>query len=211
MKTRWTTRPTAILALACALFAAACSDGFNPTEPTWAPALSQHGRSAKTQLTADSQTSASESVSGGGHLVESDLNWPSTAASVVIGPEGGEVELWAASPRDSKLGPSHSLKVPRDAVSEPTLFVMEIGLDPTIDVFLSAVEISSGRRITEFFRPLKLRLTYAGSAVEDPSRLGIVYVKDGIIIETVETRVITRHELLVGEIWHFSRYAVAWE
>jgi hypothetical protein len=198
-------------ALACALMTAACTDEFSPTEPS-APALSQNERGwADWEVSWDSDSWDSDSWdSDSSKLVESDLIWTASVASAVIGRNGGTVTLWAYASGDG-WQPYHSITVPPGAVGKPTHFVMELGPDPVIDVHLSATEVRSGRRITQFDKPLSLTLTYAGSSVEDPDRLRIVHLVDGTIREAVTGTLDANSRTVTGELWHFSRYALACE
>jgi hypothetical protein len=88
---------------------------------------------------------------------------------------------------------------------------MEVGANGVIDVHLSATEVSSGKQVTEFRQPLELSLTYAGSSPEDLDKLAIVHVVDGDVVEAVASVVHADQQAVCGEIWHFSRYAIAAE
>jgi hypothetical protein len=213
----------AALGLACALLTAGCSDDFSPTEPSWAPALSSHELESAEGTWESWDIGSLDSGSWDSEyweevarelyrwLVESGLSWTTTEASAVIGREGGALILWADPVPGVRGRPYHSLTVPPDAVRKPTLFVMTLGPDPAIDVHLSATEVSSGKAITRFKTPLSLVLTYEGSSAEASDGLTIVHVVDGNVREVVTSTVDADRRIVIGEIRHFSRYAVACE
>ena len=208
-----TTRMITACALACALMTGACSDDFGPTEPISAPSLSQNEAGWArwdVELTGGEEVDGSQDSweSESWELVESDLDWTASVASAVIGRRGGTVTLWAFA-KDGGWQPNHSLTVPAGAVKRPTHFVMELGPDDVIDVHLSATEVSSGRQITEFGRPLSITLTYDGASVEDPDGLNVVHLVNGTISEVVSGTVDADLKIVTGELSHFSRYAVA--
>lgn len=224
-------RLAAALALAGAVITSACSDSAGLTEPITAPSYSSHTihsitktrtggtttspTAGTTSTTSTTNTAGLEGDQAGPKgLLEDGLKWSTTEVSVVIDSEGGTLVLLSAPNRDEdedERTPYHSLTVPPGAVKRPTRFTMRLDPGADIAVHLTAEDVRSKRPVTEFDQPLTLRLTHAGSLLMEDTSLSIVYILDGMIVETVASRWHEEREFVVGQIWHFSRYAVAWE
>ena len=213
MTTRLTTRMLAGLALACTLLAAACADDFSPTGPILTSALSHNERGSVEQNWGswhggswDGGSRDGESRQSFLRLPESGLAWWNKEASAVIGPGGGTVTL-----RSGSSPAYHSITVPAGTVKKPTRFVMKLGPGPTINVLLSATVVANGRRITRFKQPLSLTMSFHGSNAKDVRGLKVVYLEGTDVREVLKSRVNANEKTVTGEVWHFSRYAVACE
>lgn len=135
----------------------------------------------------------------------------------VIGAEGGY--LYAAH---------HALYVPKGAVSVPTKFKITIYRKPAdpltfatdslvnIEVSLKAYETRDGVDVSVgefgFQRPVYLGLSYDWVAdVMDPAQATVLWRKTADVGIEVPTRTVdTGKRWIVGELQHFSDYALAW-
>ena len=147
-------------------------------------------------------------------LITGQLPAATQSVSKVIGEEGGTLEIFGGM-KDG-LPTYHSLDVPAGAVRSPLLFTMTLGSGPYIDVELAAYEIDSRGMADEvghrgFAKPVYLSLSYAWAVPPvSGDRLEIVYlVGNDRIKERIRTVKSPRHANVVGELHHFSRYAVA--
>ena len=132
----------------------------------------------------------------------------------VIGEEGGTLAIFGGM-KDG-LPTYHSLEVPAGAVRSPLLFTMTLGSGPYIDVELAAYQIDRRGRVDEvghrgFATPVYLSLSYAWAVPPvSGDGLEIVYlVGNDHIKERIRTVKSPRHKNVIGELHHFSRYAVA--
>ena len=119
-----------------------------------------------------------------------------------IGPEGGSLSTAA-----------YTLIVPRNAVSQKSLFEMQPALDGGYSIELTARRVVSGRWVDVggkgFNVPVRLRISYArANGVTDPTKLIVVYVNEQIIAEPQPTVVDRTNRTASGSLSHFSRYAL---
>jgi hypothetical protein len=114
-----------------------------------------------------------------------------------------------------KIG-KYELRVPKDAVSQNTLFRMKIIDGPVAGVSLEAWD-SRGNPVTKFKHDLELTLPYEDIEdfeITDPSNLLVVNiagVNDETILEVVNTRVDKKDQTVTGRIAHFSVWCIAIE
>lgn len=123
--------------------------------------------------------------------------------SQIIGLQGGSVSL-----------AGHTITVPFGAVTEPTLFTLELANNGYVEVELSAVVTDLLGRVIDvgssgFEKPVTLSLTYARATnVTDPSRLKIVRLKSNGRHEVLPSTVQTGPLTVTATLDHFSRYAM---
>lgn len=116
---------------------------------------------------------------------------PYDADAKIIGPEGGSVQA----------GP-HKLEIPKGALTEEQVIVAEA---PTG----SLVEVELGPEGLHFARAAKLMLSYKGCSLPVGANLGVVYLGQGNrILELRPSKNDWTTTSVVGDIEHFSRYAV---
>lgn len=149
-------------------------------------------------------------------LVPGQLQLPAGAlpyAQKVIGAEGGELILHGLA-RDGQ--PTfHRLVVPAGAVQSPALFIIQLASSTEIDVDLFAYRMAANGRQENvgeagFLKPVFLELSYAwAKSPVDPAALEIVYVVGNRVKEHMPTRANPIARSVVGQLRHFSRYAVA--
>jgi hypothetical protein len=114
---------------------------------------------------------------------------------------------------DEKSG--HEIRIMRDAVSEPTIFVVHTLPGRTVTVDLTAWRKIDGVwvQIHEFSREsIKLRLSYAKTGVKQPNRLKVVYVpsiEDMATFEPLATEIYKQEQKAQGKLSHFSIYSMA--
>jgi hypothetical protein len=112
--------------------------------------------------------------------------------AAIIGPEGGTLHLG-----------DHELVIPRGALSEETLIS---GRAPTS----SLVEVEFEPEGLQFQRPAKLTLSYKSCDVPAGDLL-VAYLGAGNrILELPASSDLRSYSEVIGEINHFSRYAVAY-
>lgn len=176
-------RLSAMPLLAAALWVAACSEQIAPTEPLLTPAQAELNRSER---------SASRLA---GSIPEFDV-------SATIGPEGGSLGV-----------EGYTLTVPRNAVSEPTVFTFASIDNGYIQVQSTATTVGSsdlndvGR--AGFKTPVLISLSYS-SAGGVPSWLKLVlaYVGPDGTLEPVPSRFNVARKVVTGAVSHFSDYAL---
>lgn len=124
--------------------------------------------------------------------------------SVTIGPAGGIIRLH-----------NHQLRVPRNAVLNPTIFTMTVVNTGFIGVDLTALELPEGLGlptvVTTFRRPLLLTLSFARSRDRKqivPADLGIVHV-DGLSLTPVPATIVVNRKWVRARLSHFSKYMMA--
>lgn len=112
---------------------------------------------------------------------------------------------------------SHSLFVPQDAVSEPTLFSMTVIQSGYVEVELTATPKSLLSRLffwrapepVKFDVPVDLSLSYARATnVTDPSRLKILRVNPDGRHEIMPSTVDPETKTVTAKLDHFSRYCL---
>jgi hypothetical protein len=108
----------------------------------------------------------------------------------------------------------HSLLVPRGAVLQVTLFTMATPATDVVDVDLNALGGNLLRgvlsRLIKFERPVTVELSYARALnVDDPDDLTIVRLLDNGQWEVVPSTVDKRRKVVIAELDHFSKYAMA--
>jgi hypothetical protein len=183
-----------VFSLACALAVASCTDAGQITRALEAPVGESHTVHAP---------NGKEFTIVAGQL-------PATVRSVSaeIGPDGGVLVL--AGP----AGTAHTLTVPAGAVNERLRFEMTLSDGNDIMVDLAAYRLKGRPEEVGhlgFKKPVLLSLSYAFAAPGlDPSRLSIVYLVGRAVKEQLPTRA-GNGRFVVGELRHFSRYAVAEE
>lgn len=146
-------------------------------------------------------------------LIKGQFDSQQRMVSKVIGPAGG-VLILSGDGKDRRA--FHSVIVPAGAVQENLLFTMELSGDDFIIVDLNAYNLdAAGKPIggtghRGFAKPVYLTLSYAAAKVQLPkSRLGIVYLNDSTgRAERVNSRALPFVESVMGELRHFSRYAM---
>ena len=128
---------------------------------------------------------------------------PDLDVSAVIGPAGGIIKV---------LG--HKLVIPKDAVTLPTLFTMQVLTTGFIEVELTATRTDLLGQVIDvgalgFNKPVALRLTYKRSPdTLDPTKLVIVHV-DGTTLTALPSKVNTDQKTVSAKLRHFSKYAMA--
>jgi hypothetical protein len=125
--------------------------------------------------------------------------------------------VWVDGPKKAarlQIG-KYALDIPRGAVSQPTVFRMQVVDDGFITAELDAYVWNNGwQQVHTFNQPLKLTLPYdeaASDIVADPTKLLIANTLNAEILELVNTSVDWRHLTVTGEITHFSMWALAKE
>lgn len=123
---------------------------------------------------------------------------------VLITPLGGFVSVGG-----------HTLKVPANAVTQPTWFSMQVIEANAYQVKFKAWRALDGAPVTQFTR-VPLEVTFDVSDLEDgnPTGLTVVYLRDGTLtgeVETVASKVNIANSTVTGYLTHFSMYAIARE
>jgi hypothetical protein len=108
----------------------------------------------------------------------------------------------------------HTLKVPANAVTQPTWFSMQVLEANAYQVKFRARRALDGATVTQF--PVALEMTFDVSDLEngDPTGLTVVYLQDGTLTggtEKVASKVNGTNSTVTGYLTHFSTYAIARE
>ena len=105
----------------------------------------------------------------------------------------------------------HELLVPNGAVSERTLFVIrERAGDYLVVDLLAFRDDGVWTPVTTFPRPVKIKLSYKGLAINNPKRLAVLYLPEDEISgvrEILPTAVSELAENMTSKLDHFSTYA----
>ena len=112
----------------------------------------------------------------------------------IIGPEGGSIQLG-----------SHKLEIPKGALDREVLISGEAPVSDRVEVELQPHGIT-------FARPAELTLDYS-SCIQPPNwaNVFIVYLDNQEnVVEVTVSRDKKGIKEVVGDLEHFSRYAVAW-
>lgn len=124
-----------------------------------------------------------------------------TKRSATIGAEGGSVSV-----------NGHTLIVPANAVSSPTVFSMQVVEARAVHVKLRAVRVSDGAAVTQFpIAPVQLTLDARDVDATDLSGLKVVYLVDGTydgnreILQNSAVDVMRR--TVSAHLSHFSDYS----
>lgn len=140
----------------------------------------------------------------GSYQLVTESTWESIELSStrVIGPSGGRLALEL-----------HQLVVPAGAVSRPTVFRMTKTLGPQVRVDLTATDQATGMVVNAFPEPVELWLSYRFARISnaDAGRLVVLWLKDDSAsgeLVPIPTRVERRTRHVVGELTHFSQYAM---
>lgn len=133
-----------------------------------------------------------------GALVTTSQPTESKTVVAVIGREGGKIQ-----------NGDHSLTIPRRAVSGDTEFTFTMVGGTKIQADLTAKNVATGLPVTTFANNLTLRLSYRNANVSDPSRLAIVWVVAGAIVEKAPSYVDTFNQQVLGSLSHFSDWGLA--
>jgi len=118
---------------------------------------------------------------------------PYDGEAAIVGPEGGTLQVG-----------EHRLVIPRGGLTQEELIVAEAPTSSLVDVEFSPEGLTFGR-------PAELTLSYKGCDVPRGTDLRLAYIGSGHrILELPPSE--DRKELfeVVGEIGHFSQYAVAY-
>ena len=184
--------------LAFALVLAACGETTAP-DATLAPSLArgQSSRSSTTTTTLDSDLLLLQqklaAFAGAAGLMTCQAQ-PTLTVSQVVGPAGGVVQIG-----------KHALTVPKGALSSKVTITAEAVAD-------SFNSIRFGPEGLKFAKPASLSMDYYNCLI--PVLLSSAYVafvdENKRILEKTPSIDYRDRYLVVGEINHFSRYAVAW-
>ncbi len=191
MKRNWM-RLGAMPLLAAALWLTGCSDQGTPLAPADPPAV--RGPSESLSLTSDVGTI----LTGASPDLAQRVN------EVVIGPRGGSVYVSL-----------HYLYVPVGAVSQPTVFRVELPGDGTIGAALTATSVGSSREndVGEagFRRPVFLTFSYAYATnpPADPFQLRVLWARPDGTFQAQPTLVNPFLKLATARLTHFSDYILA--
>jgi hypothetical protein len=118
---------------------------------------------------------------------------PYDADVAIIGPEGGTLDLG-----------EHQLVIPKGALTREELIIAEAPTSSLVDVEFSPEGLTFGR-------PAELTLSYEGCDVPADIGLVLAYVGWGNrILELPPSQDQRDRSEVVGEIGHFSQYAVAY-
>jgi hypothetical protein len=118
---------------------------------------------------------------------------PYVGETKVIGPEGGEL----------KIGP-HTLRIPAGALTEPTVVTGESPVSNLVTVTFSPHGLT-------FLKQPTLSLSYAHCFLPQDFRYRLAYVDDdNNLIEYPLSEDRKGKDKVVGRIWHFSKYAIAY-
>jgi hypothetical protein len=118
---------------------------------------------------------------------------PYDADAAIIGPDGGTLHIGA-----------HQLVIPRGALTREELIVAEAPTSSLVDVEFSPEGLTFGR-------PAELTLSYKGCDVPADIDLMLAYVGWGNrILELPPSQDRRDRSEVVGEVGHFSQYAVAY-
>ncbi|HEX6558251.1 MAG TPA: hypothetical protein VF021_02295 [Longimicrobiales bacterium] len=122
-----------------------------------------------------------------------------SASFAIIGANGGSVSTGA-----------HRLTVPAGAVSEPTIFAIQVLSGSTIYVQLRAFNVRTGQPVTVFATPVKLTLSYSQAYFSDPSILSVIYLPNGLLGDKVVMPSTVNQTNLTVSSWlpHFSDYTL---
>ena len=184
----------------------ACHEGPGPTEvsqPTAEtfPTAWLNGALYDAELTVE--TAALYAAATGAALVSSDDSPTRTATKAIIGRDGGTISVGG-----------HTLEIPRGAVEENTVFVMEVVAGTSLVVDLSAYEADDGDRVDKFDRDLTLTLSYAGWVSDsDADELRNVYLFQDAehLLVPLESWLDMNERTVSSPIDHFSQYGMAIE
>ena len=115
------------------------------------------------------------------------------AETKIIGPQGGDIHI----------GP-HKLRIPRGALSVPTVVTGEMPVDTLVSVRLSPHGL-------QFERPVTLELSYKHCYLPQWYRYRLAYIDDlNNILELPFSHDKKGLDEVKGYIDHFSRYAIAY-
>jgi hypothetical protein len=111
----------------------------------------------------------------------------------VIGPEGGTLHVG-----------KHELKIPKGALDHEVVITGEAPVSELVEVELEPHGLT-------FARPARLKLNYDTCVVPMDLNLFIVYLNDtGKVLDVRPSTDKKGLQEVVGDLDHFSRYAVAW-
>lgn len=118
---------------------------------------------------------------------------PYSGAAAIVGPSGGQI----------KFGP-HTLTIPRGALTTSTVITAESPPANIVSVTFSPHGLS-------FLVPPELELSYRHCVVPKNHVYRLVYIDDADnVVETPLSVDQKRSSSVIGWIWHFSKYAVAY-
>lgn len=186
---------------------AGCSEGPGLTEVSQPPVESfptewLNGALYDTELT--TQTAALYVEATGAMLVSTGEGEQSRGGvKAMVGEDGGMLRVG-----------NHSLRIPRDAVDDPTVFMMEVVLGTELVVSLRAYDAEDGVSVSEFDKDLTLTLSYEGIVTDDDSwRLRNVYLFQDSSNHLVPLYSVLDEEnnTISSPIDHFSLYGMAIE
>ena len=126
-----------------------------------------------------------------------------------------EEDAWAWGFVDGSGGKirleGHELLVPNGAVSERTLFVIRERAGEYLVVDLLAFRDDGvWTPVTTFPKPVKIKLSYKGLAINNPKRLAVLYLPEDSISgakQVLPTAVSELAENITSKLDHFSSYA----
>ena len=118
---------------------------------------------------------------------------PYVGETRIIGPDGGEI----------KIGP-HTLDIPAGALTEPTVVTAEAPVSNLVTVTFSPHGLT-------FLKQPELTLSYARCYLPQNYRYRLAYIDDNDnLIEYPFSVDRKGKDKVVGWIWHFSKYAIAY-
>ena len=146
----------------------------------------------------------SSNASSSTHVEKTKTTKRYQRADMLITPLGGYVSVGG-----------HTLKVPANAVTQPTWFSMQVIEANAYQVKFKAWRALDGAAVTQFTR-VPLEVTFDVSDLEngDPTGLTVVYLMDGTLtggMEKVSSKVNGTNSTVTGYLTHFSTYAIARE
>lgn len=134
---------------------------------------------------------------------------PTSILKLLEGLGGGETQMAVIGRFGGKInvGPN-SLVVPRNAVSNPTLFVFTLKSKPYIAADLTAWDLTTGAPVTTFKVKLELTLSYANAVtpMQDKSRVVMYWILNGTPVEGQPTNPDLKGKKVTAQINHFTDY-----
>lgn len=132
-------------------------------------------------------------------LLTTDVGWEDgeITRTALIDQSGGKLNFQASS-----------LVVPPNAVAGPTQFTVTFRNTPYMRAEPTAVD-ANGQLIRTFPVPLTLTLSYARSKtpIPDVSRLVVLWVDNGVVLEKQVSSVDVQGKKVIARITHFSEYS----
>ncbi|MBI4544046.1 MAG: hypothetical protein HY703_02495 [Gemmatimonadetes bacterium] len=127
-----------------------------------------------------------------------------SSLALTVDGAGGEIQMG-----------KHWLRIPRGAVSEPTVFVMTLLEAEYLTVDLTATSVGSivlndvGAAGFAVAVDLRLSYEYASQSIADESKLFIAWIRPDGTLEAQPSKVDGSSKHVSADLWHFSGYTVA--